>query len=96
MAEEVRSLALRAKEAATKTEDLIRQSVKEAGEGEQAACHVAGKLGEIVEGIGKVTDIVAEIQALDRASPEARQGVPGAARPVYRRCSTPGRPDPWR
>jgi methyl-accepting chemotaxis protein len=63
VAEEVRSLALRAKEAATKTEDLIRQSVKEAGEGEQAARHVAGKLGEIVEGIGKVTDIVAEIAA---------------------------------
>jgi methyl-accepting chemotaxis protein len=63
VAEEVRSLALRAKEAATKTEELIRQSVKEANEGEVTAKHVAGKLGEIVEGVGKVTDIVSEIAA---------------------------------
>ncbi|MFT3912717.1 MAG: methyl-accepting chemotaxis protein [Anaeromyxobacteraceae bacterium] len=47
VAEEVRSLALRAKEAATKTEELIRQSVKEAGEGETTAKHVSAKLGEI-------------------------------------------------
>ncbi len=63
VAEEVRSLALRAKEAATKTEDLIRQSVKEATEGEVTARHVAQKLGEIVQGVGKVTDIVSEIAA---------------------------------
>ena len=61
VAEEVRSLAMRAKEAAQKTEELIRQSVKQAGDGEVAARHVAGKLSEIVGGIGKVTDIVSEI-----------------------------------
>jgi methyl-accepting chemotaxis protein len=61
VAEEVRSLALRAKEAATKTEELIRQSVKQAGEGEATSKQVAGKLGEIVAGIGKVSDIVSEI-----------------------------------
>ena len=61
VAEEVRSLALRAKDAAAKTEELIRQSVSQAGEGEQAAARVAGRLREIVEGVGKVTDIVAEI-----------------------------------
>ena len=61
VAEEVRSLALRAKEAATKTEELIRQSVKEAGEGEVTAKQVAGKLGEIASGVSKVSDIVAEI-----------------------------------
>jgi methyl-accepting chemotaxis protein len=72
VAEEVRSLALRAKEAATKTEELIRQSVKEAGEGEVTAKHVAGKLGEIVGGITKVTDIVAEIAA---ASKEQSTGI---------------------
>jgi len=66
VAEEVRSLALRAKEAATKTEDLIRQSVKEAAEGEVTAKHVAGKLSEIVGGIGKVTAIVAEIATAAR------------------------------
>ena len=63
VAEEVRSLALRAKEAATKTEELIRQSVKEAGEGEATSKHVAAKLGEIVSGIGKVSAIVSEIAA---------------------------------
>jgi methyl-accepting chemotaxis protein len=63
VAEEVRSLALRAKEAATKTEELIRQSVKQAGEGELAAKQVSGKLQEIVQGVSKVTDIVSEIAA---------------------------------
>ena len=72
VAEEVRSLALRAKEAATKTEELIRQSVKEAGEGEVTAKHVAGKLGEIVAGIGKVSAIVSEIAT---ASNEQAAGI---------------------
>jgi methyl-accepting chemotaxis protein len=63
VAEEVRSLALRAKEAATKTEELIRQSVKEAGEGEVTAGQVAGKLSEIAGGISKVTAIISEIAA---------------------------------
>jgi methyl-accepting chemotaxis protein len=63
VAEEVRSLALRAKEAAMKTEELIQQSVKQAAEGEVSSRHVAGKLGEIVNCIGKVSDIVSEIAA---------------------------------
>ncbi|HET6410849.1 MAG TPA: methyl-accepting chemotaxis protein [Anaeromyxobacter sp.] len=63
VAEEVRSLALRAKEAAMKTEELIRQSVKEAGQGEVTAKEVAGKLAEIASGISKVTDIICEIAA---------------------------------
>ncbi len=63
VAEEVRSLALRAKEAAMKTEELIRQSVKEAGEGEVTAKQVAGKLAEIAGAISKVTDIISEIAA---------------------------------
>jgi methyl-accepting chemotaxis protein len=63
VAEEVRSLAQRAKEAASKTEELIRQSVKEAVSGEVSAKQVAGKLGEIAGGISKVTDIISEIAA---------------------------------
>jgi methyl-accepting chemotaxis protein len=63
VAEEVRSLALRAKAAATKTEDRIRQSVQQADEGDAAARQVAGKLAEIVQGVSKVTDIVSEITA---------------------------------
>jgi methyl-accepting chemotaxis protein len=66
VAEEVRSLALRAKEAASKTEALIQESVRQAGEGEQTARRVAGKLGEIVAGIGEVSGIVAQIAAAAR------------------------------
>jgi len=66
VAEEVRSLALRSKEAANKTEELIRQSVREAGEGEVTAKKVNGKLSEIVASVSKVTDIVAEISATAR------------------------------
>jgi methyl-accepting chemotaxis protein len=63
VAEEVRSLALRSKEAANKTEELIRQSVKDAGQGEVTALQVQEKLGEIVASVSKVTGIVAEIAA---------------------------------
>jgi len=63
VAEEVRSLALRSKEAAMKTEVLIKESVRQAEEGEVTAKGVSAKLGEIVMGVTKVTDIVAEISA---------------------------------
>ncbi|HEY7724305.1 MAG TPA: methyl-accepting chemotaxis protein [Anaeromyxobacteraceae bacterium] len=66
VAEEVRSLALRAKEAAVKTEDLIRESVSQAGEGEATSKHVSGKLAEIVRNAEKVSSIVAEIAASSR------------------------------
>jgi methyl-accepting chemotaxis protein len=66
VAEEVRSLALRAKEAAQKTEELIRESVKQAGEGEAAAGQVSARLKEIFTGVSKVSDIVAEITASAR------------------------------
>jgi len=63
VAEEVRSLALRSKEAANKTEVLIKESVRQAEEGEITAKGVSSKLGEIVAGVTKVTDIVAEISS---------------------------------
>jgi methyl-accepting chemotaxis protein len=63
VAEEVRALALRSKEAASKTEALIRESVSQAAEGERTAAHVSGKLGEISASVAKVSDIVAEIAA---------------------------------
>jgi methyl-accepting chemotaxis protein len=66
VAEEVRSLALRSKEAANKTEELIRQSVKEAGEGETTAGHVNAKLAEIVTSVTQVSEIVDEIAASAR------------------------------
>ena len=55
-----------------KTEELIKESVKQAGEGEVTAKQVAGKLGEIVSGIGKVSDIVSEITA---AAKEQSSGI---------------------
>jgi methyl-accepting chemotaxis protein len=63
VAEEVRSLALRSKEAAMKTEELIRESVRQAGEGEGTSREMAGKLSEILQGIEKVSGIVNEISA---------------------------------
>jgi methyl-accepting chemotaxis protein len=46
-----------------KTEVLIKESVRQAEEGEVTAKGVSTKLGEIVTGVTKVTDIVAEISA---------------------------------
>jgi methyl-accepting chemotaxis protein len=63
VAEEVRSLALRSKQAANKTEELIRQSVTEATEGEATSKRVSEKLVEITGSVTKVTDIMAEIAA---------------------------------
>jgi methyl-accepting chemotaxis protein len=64
VAEEVRSLALRAKQAAAKTEDLIRQSVKQTGQGDDAARRVAETLLQIAQGVGSVTDSVTQIAGL--------------------------------
>jgi len=72
VAEEVRSLALRAKEAAVKTEELIKESVKQAGEGEAVARLSNEKLTEIVGSAQKVSDIVAEMAASSR---EQAQGI---------------------
>jgi methyl-accepting chemotaxis protein len=72
VAEEVRSLALRAKEAAQKTEALIRDSVRQASEGQTTSQQVAGKLGQIAAGIGKVSAIAAEIS---RAAKEQLAGI---------------------
>jgi methyl-accepting chemotaxis protein len=58
VAEEVRGLALRAKEAAAKTEGLIRESVRHATEGEETSRHVTGRLNEIVAGIDGLSETV--------------------------------------
>ncbi len=63
VAEEVRSLALRAKEAASKTEALIQDSVRQAAEGQETSQLVAGRLGAIAGGIDKVSAIATEIAA---------------------------------
>ena len=63
VAEEVRSLALRSKEAAMKTDALIRESVRQAGEGEETSKEVSTRLLEIADGITKVGGIITEIAA---------------------------------
>ncbi|HEX7623914.1 MAG TPA: methyl-accepting chemotaxis protein [Anaeromyxobacteraceae bacterium] len=63
VAEEVRSLALRSKEAANKTEALIQQSVRQAGGGEATARQVGEKLSHIADAVAKVSDLVAEMAA---------------------------------
>ena len=78
VAEEVRALALRSKEAASKTENLIRQSVKEAGDGEATAKHVNEKLAEIVTSVSKVADIVGEIAATAKEQATGIEQVNGA------------------
>ena len=72
VAEEVRNLALRSKEAAKKTDELIKQSVKLAGEGETITNEVNGNLTEIVASVAKVTEIVSEIAV---ASQEQARGI---------------------
>ena len=78
VAEEVRSLALRSKDAAQKTEALIRESVRQAGEGEGVARTVAELLGEIKGGVAKVTAIVSEISASAREQATGVEQVNGA------------------
>jgi len=72
VAEEVRNLAARSAKAARETAELIEGSVAKAQNGGQIADQTAAALEEIVGGIGKVTDLVAEIAA---ASNEQAQGI---------------------
>jgi len=67
VAEEVRSLAQRAKAAATRTEVLIQESVRQAGEGEAASSQMAGALAEIVSGFTRVSALVDGIAEAARA-----------------------------
>ncbi|MBN2429676.1 MAG: HAMP domain-containing protein [Deltaproteobacteria bacterium] len=72
VAEEVRNLAARSAQAARETADLIEGSVAKAENGVGIAQQTAEALNEIVNGITKTTDLVAEIAA---ASNEQSQGI---------------------
>ena len=61
VAEEVRSLAQRSKQAAHRTEELIRESVDQADKGEARAKHVGETLAEIARSVNEVTDVIAGI-----------------------------------
>ncbi|MBN1816656.1 MAG: hypothetical protein JW828_04805, partial [Sedimentisphaerales bacterium] len=72
VAEEVRNLAMRSAEAAKNTSEMIEGSVKNAKNGVDIAEEVGKALTEIVDKIGKTTDLVGEIAA---ASQEQAQGI---------------------
>ncbi len=72
VAEEVRNLAQRSKEAASKTEGLIQRSVNLAGEGASSAQTVKATLGQIVESVDSVANIMERIA---EASAEQDRGV---------------------
>lgn len=72
VAEEVRNLAARSSKAASETAELIDGSVEKVKSGAEIADRTAGALKEIVTGVGKVTDLVAEIAA---ASNEQAEGI---------------------
>jgi methyl-accepting chemotaxis protein len=72
VAEEVRNLALRSKEAAKKTEKLIKVAVGHSENGRTITNEVANSLTEIVTAAAKVNDIVGEIAV---ASQEQSRGI---------------------
>jgi methyl-accepting chemotaxis protein len=75
VAEEVRSLALRSKAAAARTEGLIRESVRQVAEGEETSREVTARLKEIAESVAHVTALVGRIDDAARAQAEAIGGV---------------------
>ena len=72
VAEEVRNLAARSAKAAAETAELIEGSVAKTENGSAIAAQTAAALTEIVDGVSKVSDLVAEIAA---ASNDQAQGV---------------------
>jgi methyl-accepting chemotaxis protein len=72
VAQEVRNLAERSARAARETAELIEDAGRRVGEGVGIAEETAGALGEIVENVVKVKDLVAEIAA---ASEDQARGV---------------------
>lgn len=79
VAEEVRSLAMRSKEAAAKTETLIRESIVLAGEGTNSSVDVQHRLSEILEKVAGVTTLVGEIA---RSGQEQATGIDQVNRAV--------------
>jgi len=71
VAEEVRSLARRSKEAAARTEKLIRQSVEEVASGERVAGRASAELDQIVEAVTQASGVMGEASRGAREQGEA-------------------------
>jgi methyl-accepting chemotaxis protein len=84
VAEEVRSLALRSKGAAQRTEALIRESVRQAGSGAETAEAVAAQLAEIAGGVAQVSEIVSRISGETREQADRFGELSGALGEVAR------------
>jgi len=82
VAEEVRSLALRSKDAAQRTEALIKESVSEAVAGESTGDEVAGVLGRISGSVEQVSTIVGEIATSAGDQARALEALSGAVKDV--------------
>ena len=72
VAEEVRNLAQRSAEAAKNTSSLIEQSQKNADNGVAVSQEVAGILTQIVESVGKLSQLIGEVSS---ASQEQAKGI---------------------
>ena len=70
VAEEVRNLAARSAKAAQETADLIEGSVEKGNNGSGIAERTSEALQEIVGGIGKTSDLIAEIAASSKDQAE--------------------------
>ena len=72
VAEEVRNLAQRSAEAAKNTSSLIEQSQKNGDNGVSVSQEVAGILTQIVESVGKLSQLIGEVSS---ASQEQAKGI---------------------
>jgi len=67
VAEEVRSLALRSKQAAGRTETLIKESLKQVEAGAGVSREVTERFGQIARSVEKVSTVVTEIRGSAKA-----------------------------
>jgi len=84
VAEEVRSLALRSKDAAHRTEKLVKDSVAEAESGRAAGARVTERLGEIASGVREVVTAIDGLRDAARGQAHRVEGVAQAVGEVER------------
>ncbi len=85
VAAEVRNLAHRSSQAAKEITALIKDSVSKTEEGNRMAEKTGGTLGEIVESVKKVADLISEISA---SSAEQATGIDEVNRSILQLTST--------